>query len=196
MDRLDGPLKVRGAATYAFEWPVDDPAYLYPLQAEIAAGRVTGIDAGDASAGRGRARRAHARERARARDAGDAEIAVLQSDEVAFRGQLRRRRDRRDRRDRPRRRRPGPRRLRAARRTTSSCGPTPTTSRKPENAAFFGAGGGELQNGEPADTELGDVDGALASAAVELDATYTTPMHHHNPMEPHAAIAVWDGTTG
>ena len=37
LDRIDGPLKVRGAATYAFEWPVDNPAYLYPLQAEIAA---------------------------------------------------------------------------------------------------------------------------------------------------------------
>jgi xanthine dehydrogenase YagR molybdenum-binding subunit len=46
LDRLDGRAKVQGAATYAFEWPVDRPAYLYPLQATIAAGRITRIDAG------------------------------------------------------------------------------------------------------------------------------------------------------
>jgi xanthine dehydrogenase YagR molybdenum-binding subunit len=38
LDRLDGPAKVQGAATYAFEWPMERPAYLYPLQAEIATG--------------------------------------------------------------------------------------------------------------------------------------------------------------
>jgi xanthine dehydrogenase YagR molybdenum-binding subunit len=47
---LDGPLKVRGAATYAYEWPVDNPAYLYPLQAEIAAGSITGVATGAATA--------------------------------------------------------------------------------------------------------------------------------------------------
>jgi xanthine dehydrogenase YagR molybdenum-binding subunit len=62
---------------------------------------------------------------------------------------------------------------------------------KPVNAAFFGAGGGELMDGSPADTAVGDVKAALASAAVRLDATYTTPMCHHNPMEPHTGIAIW-----
>ena len=49
----------------------------------------------------------------------------------------------------------------------------------------------------PMDTALGDVEAGLASAAVRLDATYTTPMEHHNPMEPHATIAIWtdDGLT-
>ena len=53
LDRIDGPLKVRGAATYAFEWPVERPAYLYPLQAAIAAGRIAGVDAAAAAAERG-----------------------------------------------------------------------------------------------------------------------------------------------
>src|SRR5207253_3003211 len=56
---------------------------------------------------------------------------------------------------------------------------------------FFGAGGGELQNGMPADTALGDVEAGLASAAVRLDETYTTPMMHQSPMEPHTAVAIW-----
>jgi CO/xanthine dehydrogenase Mo-binding subunit len=49
-DRVDGPDKVRGTARYAFEQPVDKPAYLYPVQATIAAGRITGIDTSAAEA--------------------------------------------------------------------------------------------------------------------------------------------------
>jgi xanthine dehydrogenase YagR molybdenum-binding subunit len=44
----------------------------------------------------------------------------------------------------------------------------------------------------PTDTSAGDSDSALASAAVTLDETYTTPMeHNNNPMEPHATVALW-----
>lgn len=50
MDRVDGPLKVTGAARYAFEQPADHPAYLYPLQATIAAGRITAVDTSAAEA--------------------------------------------------------------------------------------------------------------------------------------------------
>lgn len=38
----------------------------------------------------------------------------------------------------------------------------------------------------------GDADGALAQAPVTLDQTYTTPVETHNPMEMHATIAVWN----
>ena len=41
----------------------------------------------------------------------------------------------------------------------------------------------------PDATPTGDVDAALAAAAVDVDATYTTPAEHNNPMEPHATIA-------
>jgi xanthine dehydrogenase YagR molybdenum-binding subunit len=46
----------------------------------------------------------------------------------------------------------------------------------------------------PADTVLGNVEAGLASAAIRLDQTYTTPMCHHNPMEPHTAVATWPTT--
>ncbi len=48
-------------------------------------------------------------------------------------------------------------------------------------------------NNEPGDQSWGDVEGGLQSAAVRVDGTYTTPIHHHNPMEPHATIAQWQG---
>ena len=33
-------------------------------------------------------------------------------------------------------------------------------------------------------------------APVTVDATYTTPAQHNNPMEPHATLALWDGDGG
>lgn len=53
--------------------------------------------------------------------------------------------------------------------------------------------GTPLPHDEPTDVHKGDAESALASAAVRLDHVYSTPAEHHNPMEPHATIAEWDG---
>ena len=50
LGRLDGVPKVRGTALYAYEQPVPQPAYLYPVQATIAKGTVVRIDTGAAEA--------------------------------------------------------------------------------------------------------------------------------------------------
>ncbi len=44
----------------------------------------------------------------------------------------------------------------------------------------------------PAETE-GDVEAGLAAASKTIAATYETPAQYHNAMEPHAAVASWDG---
>jgi xanthine dehydrogenase YagR molybdenum-binding subunit len=88
LDRVDGPVKVTGAARYAFEAPVDRPVYLYPLQAEIAAGRITGVDASAARAEPGVLAVLTHENVPPLAWASDPEIAVLYSDQVAFRGQL------------------------------------------------------------------------------------------------------------
>jgi len=41
--------------------------------------------------------------------------------------------------------------------------------------------------------EKGDLEAELASSAFVVDEEYTTPEEHHNPMEPHAAAARWEG---
>ncbi|WP_263974223.1 xanthine dehydrogenase family protein molybdopterin-binding subunit [Streptomyces albicerus] len=46
-------------------------------------------------------------------------------------------------------------------------------------------GPNEITRGDPAQ--------GFAQADVRVDVTYTTPMQHHQPMEPSAAIAVWEG---
>ncbi len=45
--------------------------------------------------------------------------------------------------------------------------------------------------GDPPDGKTGDFEAAFAKAAVQLDATYTTPDQAHAMMEPHATTAVW-----
>jgi xanthine dehydrogenase YagR molybdenum-binding subunit len=44
-----------------------------------------------------------------------------------------------------------------------------------------------------ADSKLGDFARGYAEGAVKIDATYTTPYQSHNPIEPHASLAQWDG---
>jgi xanthine dehydrogenase YagR molybdenum-binding subunit len=44
-----------------------------------------------------------------------------------------------------------------------------------------------------AESKIGDVAAALASAEVVVDALYTTPFEHSMALEPHAALAVWNG---
>jgi xanthine dehydrogenase YagR molybdenum-binding subunit len=39
----------------------------------------------------------------------------------------------------------------------------------------------------------GNPEEAMRSAPVKVEAEYRIPIEHHNPMEPHAAVAVWQG---
>ncbi len=54
----------------------------------------------------------------------------------------------------------------------------------------------ELPMGRPIDIltdGVASIDEALAASPVTLTATYNHPPRHHNAMEPHAAVATWDG---
>ena len=60
----------------------------------------------------------------------------------------------------------------------------------------FEAGFAEAHPGKnkvPALLTEGNVPSGFESAEVRIDQIYTTPMENHNPMEPHATIAAWDG---
>jgi xanthine dehydrogenase YagR molybdenum-binding subunit len=48
-------------------------------------------------------------------------------------------------------------------------------------------------NDIPGDVSFGNVDDGLQQAEITVDQIYTTPIQHHNPMEPHATIAQWEG---
>jgi xanthine dehydrogenase YagR molybdenum-binding subunit len=182
LDRIDGSQKVTGTAPYAYEHHVEYPLYLYPLQSEIARGRVAGVDASAAEALPGVVIVITHENAPQLADTGDKELAILQSNEVAFRGQY-----------------IGAiiaETFEVARHAANLVevsyaeGPHEATLRPDHNDLYAPD---QLNAGFQTDTEEGDVDGALSSAAVKLDETYTTPMEHNNPMEPHTTIAVWEG---
>src|SRR5919201_3366158 len=89
LDRIDGPLKVTGAARYAYEYPVAGVTYVVPVQSAIARGRVVSIDTSAAQALPGVLAvlwHENAPRLAPPRD--DQDLAVLQTDAVAYRGQF------------------------------------------------------------------------------------------------------------
>jgi xanthine dehydrogenase YagR molybdenum-binding subunit len=49
--------------------------------------------------------------------------------------------------------------------------------------------------GFPAEAHRGDVEAGLAPATNKIAATYETAAQYHNPMEPHAIVAAWEGDT-
>jgi xanthine dehydrogenase YagR molybdenum-binding subunit len=186
LDRIDGPKKVTGAATYAYEHPVEGVTYAFPVQSTIAKGRIVSIDASAALALPGVVSVVSHENAPRLASLADAELAVLQSDAVAYHGQF----------------------VAAVVAETSEIARQAAgliivhyeaqahdvELRRDREDLYKPA---RVMAGYETDTESGDVEAALASAAVSLDQTYTTPTHHHNPLEPHATIAVWsdDGLT-
>ncbi|MGW4467659.1 xanthine dehydrogenase family protein molybdopterin-binding subunit [Micromonospora sp. NPDC004704] len=180
MSRIDGPDKVRGLARYAFEHPVEAPLYLYPVQSTIATGRITAIDTVAACAEPGVVAVLTHDNAPRLDKVESGEHVILQSDRVAFRGQF----------------------------IGAVLAETPETARYAAGLVRFTYAAGQpdldlrvdrddftvpaqVLPQFPMNTTQGDVDTALATAAVTLDATYTTPMVHHNPMEPHSTVAHW-----
>jgi xanthine dehydrogenase YagR molybdenum-binding subunit len=71
-----------------------------------------------------------------------------------------------------------------------------TYDQEPHDVAFSAERQNEaypVDGHAPGVMEKGDLEARLASSAVVVDAEYTTPEEHHNPMEPHAATALWEG---
>lgn len=178
--RLDGVVKVEGTAPYAFEQRVEHPAYVFPVQSAIARGRILSVDTRAAEAVEGvLAVLTHETAATLVSDQ-NKELWVLQSAEVRFRGQL----------------------------IAAVIAETLETARyaadllrieyeQAAHDAAFGAGRGDLYAPDfvnpryPTDTDTGDAEAAFSGAPVKVDATYSTPMEHNNPMEPHATIAIW-----
>jgi len=68
-----------------------------------------------------------------------------------------------------------------------------TLSATPESDKPAPSHGAEPAQQQPADNTRGDPPAGLAAAAARVDEVYTTPYETHNPMEMHASIAVWHG---
>src|SRR2546429_1823562 len=185
LDRIDGPKKVTGTATYAFEHAVDEVTYAFPVQSTIAKGRIVSVDTSAAQAIPGIIL-VLTHENAPRLKTQEGERAVLQSNAVAYRGQFVAL--------------VVAETLEVARQASEA---VVVRYEEQPHSVVLRADSSDLYKPDhvnPAyetDTASGDVEAALTSAAVSIDHTYTTPAYHNNPLEPHATIARWssDGVT-
>src|SRR5258708_20864524 len=88
LNRIDGVQKVTGAANYAYEYAVEGVTYVFPVQSTIARGRVVSLDASAALALPGVIAVLWHENAPQLAPLDDAELAVFQSDTVAYRGQF------------------------------------------------------------------------------------------------------------
>jgi xanthine dehydrogenase YagR molybdenum-binding subunit len=181
-DRIDGPFKTTGTATYAYEWHNigPKPAYGYVVGAGIAKGKIASVDLTKARAASGvlaivtaeNAGRLGKGNRNTAKLLGGPDIehyhqaiaiVVAETFEQA---------------------RSAAQLIRVDYVRTEGAFDLAAAKDSAKPARGFGG---------PADTAVGDFTGAFAAAPVQLDATYTTPDQAHAMMEPHASIAAWEG---
>ncbi len=182
--RLDGPKKVTGTAPYAYEHPLTDPAYAVALLSTVARGRVVRIDATEAQALAGVLAVLTHENAPRLADDSDAELAILQSPDVRFRGQI-----------------VGAIVAESLEVGAEAAAVVRIDEEATEHRVALAADDPELyapeqvNGGAETDTARGDVEAALRDAAATVDATYSTPQQHQGAMEPHTSVALWrDGT--
>ena len=180
--RIDGPLKVSGAARYSSDRVLPGMLYAVPVGATVGNGRVASIDTADAASMPG-VRKIYTRENIghfyRVPKSSQARLderrPPLEDDTIRYYGQY----------------------VALVVADTFEHA-TAAASRIKVSYADTRAPdvGSHLQSDATPkpDTERGDADKAFASAAVKVDQTYSTPAETHNPIELHASVATWDGT--
>ncbi|WP_339155113.1 xanthine dehydrogenase family protein molybdopterin-binding subunit [Actinomadura luteofluorescens] len=181
-DRLEGREKVTGTARYAFEYPVRDAAYAAAVQASVGKGRVASVGAEAALRLPGVLAVLSCEDPPELSDTSDGELALFQSRTVSYRGQfvaavvaetLETARE-------------------AARllRVEYAEEEAPDVGLRADHPGLYKPD--KVNPVFPADTEQGEPEEAFAGSDVRVDAVYTTPAEHNNPMEPHATIARWN----
>ena len=182
LDRVDGPFKVTGRATYAYEYRnAGEPAYGFAVVSSIGKGRISAIDTSAAEKSPGvllvLTHLNAPKQGARTSGA----VPQLADDRVLFQGQ--------------------PIALVVAGSFEEARAAAylvkPSYAIEPGShdleASRATASVPKPRNGSSPDTNKGDVEAAFAIAPVKIDVTYTTPPQAHAMMEPHATIAEWDG---
>ena len=182
VSRVDGRLKVTGRATYAAEHHVEGTLHAVIVDASVGAGRVTAVDDRAALAHPGvqavishvNAPKLPYNDSPNANNPEGNRLRVFQDGQVRFFGQ-----------------------------------PVAVVLAATLEASQHGARLVDIRYesrppatdlrtapaGKPAAYARGDADQAFATAPVKVDAGYEMARNNHNPMEPHATIAQWNGNT-
>jgi xanthine dehydrogenase YagR molybdenum-binding subunit len=189
--RLDGVLKVRGAARFAAEVPLANMVYAAIVYGTIPSGRIAALDTHAAEAAPGVVLVMTYRNAPRLSNpaafgssptaAALSDLPVMQDDRLHWNGQpiavvLAETQEQADH-------------AKSLIVATYAAGPS-TTSWAAAKAEGPKPG---LFMGEPLLNEIGDAEATLGTAPHKVDHVYRTPRHNHNPIEPHAATIVWKG---
>ncbi len=186
IDRVDGRLKVTGRAKYAAEFAVPGAVHAVLVQSTIGAGAITGIDIEAARSMPGVLAiitPQNAPKLAVKDGTQTVRAPLLQDMEIAFNGQH-----------------VGVVVAGTLEQANAAAALVRVQYRSSEPVTSMDVALGQayvpksFRNGaRSADSQRGDPDLSFSSGAAKVEATYITPMEHHNPMEPHATIAKWDG---
>jgi xanthine dehydrogenase YagR molybdenum-binding subunit len=193
-DRVDGRLKVTGRAIYTSDQPAKNVAYGYLLTSRIAKGEIRSIDVAGATAAPGvlavytpfnPLKLYRPADQSEGANAGEP-VPPLQSRKVQYYGQI----------------------IGLVVAESFEQARDATALIKVDYAPETPAAGWETGMARAfAPDEIGDekatvtilaegvgsIDDALKSSPVVVQGTYTELIQHHNPMEPHSTLAVWDG---
>jgi xanthine dehydrogenase YagR molybdenum-binding subunit len=180
--RVDGPLKVSGAASYSADFHFPGLVFLVPVQSPIAKGKILRVDAARALAMPGVLRvyyRGHApalyRPVPNDNDASvDETRPAFEDDTVYYAGQY----------------------VAAVVAETFEQATAAAAAVRIDYAPETPNVALDLSDSwKDLDKESGrgDAEKAFASAPVQIDETYVTPTETHNPIELHASVATWDG---
>ena len=189
VSRLDGPHKVRGAAQFAAEVPLDNMVYAALAFSTIAKGKIETLDIDAAKAVPGVVSVMTYRNAPRMNQpavfgtsptaAGPSDLPIMQDPGIHWNGQpiavvLAETQE-------------------AADHAASLVRATYTQETGITTFAGAKAAGVEtgIFMGEPLKTEKGDAEAALAATAYTVDNVYRTPRHNHNAIEPHATTLAW-----
>ena len=189
LDRVDGPLKVCGQAHYTGDIAVPRMAHAVLVTSSVASGRITAIDSAAAKRAPGVIAVITHENAMRLPQGGQAAVqpptgrvlSLLQDDQVHYSNE--------------------PLAVVVAETFEQANGAAalvrvtvaPTPARLDFAAERGNAYAPDKVNDAPPDTSRGDVEAGLKDAVHRVEASYSTPFQHHNPMEPHATLASWDG---
>jgi xanthine dehydrogenase YagR molybdenum-binding subunit len=191
MSRVDGVAKVTGQAKYAAEFQVPNLAYGFIVLGTVAKGTIQSIDTREAEAVPGVIRvfthtntpklgpKASTEESPpRAQEEPDKSFRALQSNRIFFNAQ--------------------PVALVVAEtyeqaRYAARLVKVSYNAEKHSTDTEAVRGHARVPPQGPSPKPRGNPEEAMRSAPVKVEAEYRIPIEHHNPMEPHAAIAVWQG---
>ncbi|GGK99401.1 xanthine dehydrogenase family protein molybdopterin-binding subunit [Deinococcus radiotolerans] len=182
--RIEGPLKVSGQATYAYEYALPGaPTYGFVLGSRIAHGRITRIDASRAEAAPG-VLLVLTHENMPAQGASDTPVPQQRKASPQLAG-------------------PDVRHYHQA--VAFVVAETFEQARAaaqlieieyeqtPGQFTLADTVGSGKEPQDAVDSVVGEFEPAFAASAAQVDRTYTTPDQSQAPMEPHATVAHWDG---